>query len=93
MNARKVTLEEIRSLHFATEDVLTTFEDRFEREHKLKTAMALTNSDHESISLFVKLANGELVEVVSDLIDLEDEYVEVRGGHGIPLRAIVDLDV
>ncbi|MDL5045523.1 hypothetical protein QQ054_05640 [Oscillatoria amoena NRMC-F 0135] len=63
MKARKVALEEIRSLRFATEEVLTSFEDKFEREHKLKTAMALTNSDHESISLFVKLADGELVEV------------------------------
>ncbi len=93
MNAKKVTLEEIRHQHFATEDVLTTFDDRFERQHKLRTAMALTNSDHESISLFVKLANGELVEISSDLIDYEDDFVEVRGGIGIPLKAIVDVGV
>ncbi|MFN3841047.1 MAG: hypothetical protein ACK4RF_10115 [Cyclobacteriaceae bacterium] len=93
MNARKVTLEEIRSLQFAGEDVLTSFEDKFEREHKLKTAMALTNSDHESISLFVKLSGGEVVEVVSDLIDLEEDYVEIHGGFGIPVRAIVDVGV
>jgi hypothetical protein len=55
--------------------------------------MALTNSDHESISLFVRLATGEVVEVVSDLIDLEEDFVEVRGGYGIPLRAIVDVGV
>lgn len=93
MNARKIALEEIRSLQFAAEEVLGTFEEKFEREHKLKTAMALTNSDHESISLFVKLADGEVVEVVSDLIDLEEDYVEVHGGYGIPLRAIVEVGV
>ncbi|MCK6617015.1 MAG: hypothetical protein L6Q51_05170 [Cyclobacteriaceae bacterium] len=93
MNARKVSLEEIRSLQFAAEEVLTTFEDKFEREHKLKTAMALTNADHETISLFVKLANGEVVEVVSDLIDLEEDYVEIHGGYGIPLRAIIEVGV
>jgi len=93
MDARKVTLEELRSLQFAAEEVLNTFEEKFEREHKLKTAMALTNSDHESISLFVRLATGEVVEVVSDLIDLEEDFVEVRGGYGIPLRAIVDVGV
>jgi len=93
MNAKKVTLEEIRHQHFATEDVLTTFDDRFERQHKLRTAMALTNADHENISLFVKLANGELVEISSDLIDYEDDFVEIRGGIGIPLKAIVDVGV
>jgi hypothetical protein len=93
MNAKKVTLEEIRHQRFATEDVLLTFNDRFERQHKLRTAMALTNDDHEAISLFVKLANGDLIEVASDLIDYEDDFVEIRGGIGIPLKAIVDVGV
>jgi hypothetical protein len=93
MNARKVTLDEIRNQHFATDDVLVTFDDRFERQHKLRTAMALTNDDHENISLFVKLANGDLVEITSDLIDYEDDFVEIRGGIGIPLKAIVDVGV
>lgn len=93
MNAKKVTLEEIRHQHFAADDVLTTFDDRFERQHKLRTAMALTNTDHENISLFVKLANGDLVEISSDLIDYEDDFVEIRGGIGIPLKAIVDVGV
>jgi len=93
MNARKVTLDEIRHQHFATDDVLLTFDDRFERQHKLRTAMALTNGDHENISLFVKLANGDLVEITSDLIDYEDDFVEIRGGIGIPLKAIVDVGV
>lgn len=93
MNARKVTLDEIRNQHFATDDVLLTFDDRFERQHKLRTAMALTNDDHENISLFVKLANGDLVEISSDLIDYEDDFVEIRGGIGIPLKAIVDVGV
>ena len=55
--------------------------------------MALTHADHEVISLFVKLANGDLVEITSDLIDYEDDFVEIRGGIGIPLRAIVDVGV
>lgn len=93
MNAKKITLEEIRHQHFSTNDVLLTFNDKFERQHKLRTAMALTNGDHETISLFVQLANGELVEITSDLIDYEDDFVEIRGGIGIPLKAIVDVGV
>lgn len=93
MNAKKVTYDEIRHQHYAPEDVLTSFNDKFERQHKLRTAMALTHDHHETISLYIKLANGELVEIASDLIDYEDDFVEIRGGIGIPLRAIVDVDV
>jgi hypothetical protein len=93
MEIKKVTLEEITGQHFAAEDVLTTFEQRFEREHKLRTAMSLTNVDHETITLLVKLASGELVEIASNLIDFEDDFVELRGGVGIPLKAIVDVGV
>ena len=93
MDARKIAYEEIHLQHYASEDVLTTFHDKFERQHKLRTAMALTHADHEVISLFVKLANGDLVEITSDLIDYEDDFVEIRGGIGIPLRAIVDVGV
>lgn len=93
MKARRIGLEELKYLHFAADDALITFEEKFDREHKLKTAMALTNADHEEISLYIKLADGEVVEVVSDLIDLEEDFVEVRGGFGIPLRAIVEVGV
>jgi hypothetical protein len=93
MEAKKVTLEEIANQHFATEDALTTFEQRFEREHKLRTAMSLTNVDHETITLLVKLSTGEVVQITSNLIDFEDDFVELRGGIGIPLKAIVDVGV
>jgi hypothetical protein len=93
MEVKKVTLKEITNLHFAMDDALSTFEQRFEREHKLRTAMSLTNVDHEVITLRIKLASGEVVEITSNLIDFEDDFVELRGGIGIPLKAIVDVGV
>ena len=93
MNARKITLEQLKQLHFATHDALLSPSDRLEREHKLRAAMALTNTDHEPVRLVIKLYNDELVEIISDLIDWEDDYVEIHGGYDIPLRAIVDVGV
>ena len=93
MNVRKLTLDEIRDQHFAKEDALNSFEERFERLHKLKTAMALTNNDHDPITLYVKLASGEIVEIASDLIDLGNDFVEIHGGFDIPLIAIVEVGV
>ena len=91
MTTKKMTIEELRQQHFAQEDVLQTFEERFERGHKLRTAMALTNEYHEDIALVVKLANGETVEISSNMIDFEDDYVEIKGGFGIPVTAIVNV--
>jgi ribonuclease BN (tRNA processing enzyme) len=91
MTTRKITLDELRYQQFPVDDVLETFEERFERGHKLRAAMALTNEYHEEIPLMVRLANGDTVEISSSMIDYEDDYVEVKGGFGIPLKAIVDV--
>ena len=93
MTATKMTLDEIRSQHFSPHEVLSTPHERHERTHKLRSAMALTNGQHEPVWIHVKLADGKVVEIYSDLIDLEDDYVELHGGFGIPLHAICDVGV
>ena len=93
MNNRKITVEELRNQHFPTRDVLSSFEERYDREHKLRSAMALTNGEHESVWVIIQLASGELVETNSNMIDLEDDYVELHGGVGIPLNAVYDVGV
>jgi len=93
MVTRKITLDELRHQQFPSDDVLTTFNERYNREHKLRSAMALTHGDHEPIWILVALATGETAEVYSNLIDLEDNYVELHGGLGIPLTAIYDVGV
>ena len=93
MTARKMTLEEIRQHQFSAYDVLATRQERQERHHKLESAMALTNGQHEPVWLIIQLANGQIAEVYSTLIDVEDDYVELHGGFGIPLRAIYDVGV
>ena len=91
MNYRRINLDIIPSLHFSKLDVLLSLEDKRERQHQLISATALTMLDHEEIGLVVKLDNGENVEVVSNLIDLEGDYVELKGGYTIPLRAILKV--
>jgi hypothetical protein len=93
MTTRKMSLQEIRHQHFTKEDVLTTVEERKDRHHKLQSAMALTNGQHEPVWLHIMLANGQVAEIYSNLIDLEDDYVELHGGLGIPLHAICDVGV
>lgn len=88
-----MTLDEIRRHSFTREDALGTSEERKARDHKLQSAMALTNAQHEPVWLHIKLADGQVAEIYSNLVDLEDDYVELHGGFGIPLRAICDVGV
>lgn len=88
-----MTLEEIRHQQFSPVDVLHTPQEKNARYHKLESAMALTNGQHEPVWLHIKLADGQVAEIYSNLIDIEDDYVELHGGLGIPLRAICDVGV
>ena len=89
MNYRKINLELVPFLRFTKSDALFLPSEKRERDHQLVSATALTMSDHEEVGLVVRLADGENVEVVSNHIDYEGEFVELKGGHVIPIRAIV----
>lgn len=93
MNYRRISAEAIPSLHFAKSDVLDSPEEKREREHQLVSATAITMIDHEEVGLVVRLENGETVVVVSSHIEYEREFVEIKGGYIIPLRAIVKVEI
>ena len=90
---RKLKISDIPSVHFAQDDVLTSFEDRYERDHKLRSAMAQSNIDHDSITIIAKLDTGEIVRIKSKMIDYGGSFVEVMGGYDIPLRAILNVEI
>lgn len=64
-----------------------------ERHHDLKSAMAVTSTEHDEIGLIVMLADGEVVEIVSDMIEYEVDYIELRGSLTIPTRAIIRVEI
>lgn len=90
---RTVSSQEIAHFHYPAYDVLPMEEDRINRMMELKSAMAVTNTEHEPIGIVVQLSNGDEVEVVSDLIEVEDEVIEVKGAHLIPIRAILRVEI
>jgi hypothetical protein len=90
---RTVSSQEIAHFHYPAYDVLPIEEDRINRMMDLKSAMAVSNTEHEAIGIVVQLNNGDEVEVMSDMIDVEDDVVEVKGAHLIPIRAILRVQV
>ncbi len=88
-----MTPEELSKLPFGKKDVLETESDRVSRNHNLRAATAQTYQDHDEIGIIVKLENGKRVKVLSNFIELEGEFVELRGGFAIPVRAIEEVEV
>jgi hypothetical protein len=90
---RTVSSHEIAHFHYPAYDVLPLEEDRINRLIDLTSAMAVSNTEHEPIGIVVQLSNGDEVQVMSELIDVEDDVVEVKGAHLIPIRAILRVEV
>jgi hypothetical protein len=89
----RMTPEEISKQHFAAEDALSSEEEKIARKKALKTAVMETYQDHDDIGIIVRLANGQRAEVFSNFIEQEGNYVELRGGFDIPLRAIEKVEI
>lgn len=90
---KPMSLQEISVQHFLTTDVLKSEAERSVRIHDLKTAMNETNQDHDDIGIIIGLANGERVEVLSNFIELSGDFIELKGGVTIPIRAIVKVEI
>jgi hypothetical protein len=87
------TVAELRDKHFSTEDVLSNAIAKAERKHALQAATLESGQDHDEIGLWIRLSDGTTVEVFSDFIDFEGEFVELKGGCIIPIKAIEKVEV
>lgn len=90
---KKVSSIEIGGFRYVNTEVLQDAEDRINRKIDLESAMAVTNTEHEEIGVIVKLESGEEVEVLSSLIAVEGAHIEVKGGHLIPIAAILRVEI
>jgi hypothetical protein len=88
-----MTPAEISKQHFSADDVITNPTDREVRDHGLRSAMNETYQDHDEITLIVQLANGKRVEVSSNYIEYSGQFVELKGGNDIPVRAIEKVEI
>jgi hypothetical protein len=88
-----MTIAELSGKHFATVDVLKDPVDQAARKHILESASLETNQDHDDIGLWIRLKDGTTVEVFSNFIALEEQYVELRGGCIVPVIAIEKVEI
>lgn len=88
---RTINPSDIRLIYFGTKDALENNEAKEVRKSKLRNAVSQPKSEEMLINILMKLPNGETVETQSSLIDCRDEFVVLKGGHTVPVTAIVDI--
>ena len=88
-----LTIDELSGKRFAKEDVLKDPGVQEERMHALLTATDETNQDHDEIGLQIQLLDGTLVEVFSNFIEASNEFVQLKGGCIVPIRAIKKVEL
>lgn len=89
----KMTPAELSKQHFSATDVLSNDTDREVRDHGLRSATNETYIDHDDITLIVRLADGTRVEVTTNFIELAGQFVELKGGYDIPVKAIEKVEI
>ena len=92
MDVRKISPEQMKDEHFTHQSVLSREDERITLIGKLLRAVILTNAEHDTVGIVIKLESGEIVETYCDLIDWADDFIMIKGGAAIPVRAIVDVE-
>lgn len=89
----QMTVEQLADKHFYTKDVLLGDKKRAERKHLLESAARETQQDHDEIGLWIRLQDGRTAEVFSNFIAIANEFVELRGGCTVPVKAIEKVEI
>ena len=92
MNVRKIEPEKMKTEHFTHSSAVVGEEDRIALIGKLLRAVILSHSEHQTIGIVIKLESGEIIETFCDHIDFADDFIMIKGGATIPVKAIVDVE-
>lgn len=79
-------------MRFYPSEVLTEKTQRQWRLHDLQRALILGNIEHCHANIIFKTSEGSLQQVQATIWSVSEEYVLLKGGAFIPVRAIVDLE-
>ena len=87
-----VEKEVIKSLHFPSDDVLFSKEDRSSRTNDLKNAISLGNLEHQKVKILFQDIEG-LKKVETTIWGVTDIEVILKQGAIIPIARIVKINL
>lgn len=84
--------ELIPTLHFAAEDVLTDPIAIKRRRFDAERASTLGNAYHGKLDIYFQTADGHTKRVYTTIWAAHEEYLTLKSGIALPLRAVVSFD-
>lgn len=87
-----VEKEVIPNLRFSTEDVLTDKAEIQRRRHDAERAATLGNAYHGKLDIYFQTADGSVKRVYTTVWATHEEYLTLKSGISLPLRAVLSFD-
>lgn len=90
-NIATVQKEQLNTLRFYKNEVILEKVLQAIRQFDLNRALVLGNIDHNKVTIIFKIADGSLLQVKTTIWAVTDDYVCLKGGINVPIKAIVDI--
>ena len=87
MHAPAFNKEDIPTVHFKPNDVLTSIEEIHKRREDLEKAMRIGNNDHGKVKIVFETTNG-IFHVDTTVWSVTENNVMLKSSNVIPIRCI-----
>ena len=84
--------EALKSVNFQKTDVIQIQALRLNRYNNLNRALILGNLYHPKVSIIFKTGDGSLQKVVTTIWAVSDDFILLKGGIFVPVKAILELE-
>jgi len=91
-NIEIIPKEQLSGFKFADEDVLSDLSKRNIRYAWLKKAERLGNSYKGKVKMVFKSKLGKIYSVETTIWAIMDDYVALKGGISVPIKAVLDIE-
>ncbi|MCA8829975.1 hypothetical protein [Hymenobacter pini] len=84
--------ESIPTMRFSSQDVLKDPVAIKRRRHDAERATTLGNAYHGKLDIYFQTADGVVKRVYTTVWALHEEYLTLKSGIALPLRAVLSFD-
>lgn len=84
--------ENISAIRFSKEEVIPDRSEQIKRSINLFRAMLLGNIEHCKVRIIFKDQNNVLHQVETTIWAVLEDYIILKGGKNIPIKAILDIE-
>ncbi|WP_210516250.1 hypothetical protein [Hymenobacter terricola] len=87
-----VEKEDLTTMHFAHDDVLTDETARQHRRADAERAVTLGNAYHGKLDIYFQTADGVTKRMATTVWAADANHITLKSGASLPLRAVLGFD-